>query len=203
MIQSTDPAAVRAAADSVFSDGAFDRGAVSTLWSRGLAWLGEWLNRLFDMATGNPLIGWSAVALVSVIAIVFAGRAMLLTRARGGAGLGSNAPARGRAAPAEALSRAQLAADAGRYTEAAHLLYEALLQAVAAQERVRLHPSSTVGDYVRDLRGRSSALFERFRDFARSYEYVVYGVGECDRERYERLLELAQPVVQPATRGRR
>jgi len=51
---------------------------------------------------------------------------------------------------------------------------------------------------VRDLRARSSSLFGRFRDFARSYETVVYGLGTCDRERYERLRALAAPIVQPA-----
>lgn len=90
---------------------------------------------------------------------------------------------------------AQELAARGEYTEAAHALYRALLEALARRERVRLHPSKTVGDYVRDLRQRSSSLFGRFRDFARSYETVVYGIGVCDRERYERLLALAAPIV--------
>jgi hypothetical protein len=54
-----------------------------------------------------------------------------------------------------------------------------------------------VGDYVRELRGRSSTLLDRFRAFARSYEVVVYGVGTCDQERYEQLRLLATDILQP------
>jgi hypothetical protein len=91
---------------------------------------------------------------------------------------------------------AQQQAASGDFTSAAHSLYLALLTAIARRGLVRIHPSKTVGDYVRELRARSASVFTRFRDFARAYETVVYGTGVCDRERYETLQRLALPIVQ-------
>jgi hypothetical protein len=46
------------------------------------------------------------------------------------------------------------------------------------------------------MRARASAsLVQAFREFARGYEYVVYGIGECDRDRYERLHGLADRIL--------
>jgi hypothetical protein len=98
---------------------------------------------------------------------------------------------------ADAWSAAQLLASRGDYTAAAHALYAALLDAGARQEQLKLHPSKTAGDYVREVRRHASPMFPRFRDFARAYEIVIYGLGVCDRERYERLLSLALPIVAP------
>lgn len=94
---------------------------------------------------------------------------------------------------------AQRLAKEGRYTDAAHALYAALLEGVARREDLRLDPSKTVGDYLRELRRRPSALVPTFRDFARLYEVVVYGLGFCDRERYERLYVLASGMLAPRT----
>ncbi len=94
-------------------------------------------------------------------------------------------------------ARAQQEAAAGRYTDAAHLLYQAILVALAGRERLRLHPSKTVGDYARELRARSSSAFPGYREFARLYETVVYGLQHCDRERWERLQALALAITGP------
>jgi hypothetical protein len=121
---------------------------------------------------------------------------MYLWRARtalriAGAGWGQN----GEFSRSDAWSAAQQLAARGDYTAAAHALYAALLDAGARQAQLELHPSKTAGDYVREVRRRSSPIFPSFRDFARAYEFVIYGLGECDRERYERLLSIALPIV--------
>jgi Domain of unknown function (DUF4129) len=90
---------------------------------------------------------------------------------------------------------AQRLATAGNYTDAAHALYQGLLLALARRDHLRLHESKTVGDYARELRSRSSQRFTPFRDFARTYEVVVYGLGTCDRERYDRLQRLAEVIT--------
>jgi len=92
---------------------------------------------------------------------------------------------------------AQDLASSGDYTSAAHALYAAMLESAARQQQIRLHPSKTVGDYVRELRSQSSSLFQRFREFGRSYEVVIYGIGWCDADRYRQLYALAVPVVRP------
>lgn len=158
---------------------------------------------------GSPPLYWAALATLAVILAALAARAAWLFYRRRDRGVAERAGSgwrgrRGGGAARDPWTLAQELAARGDYTDAAHALYRALLEAIAQRERVRLHPSKTVGDYVRDLRARSSSLFVRFRDFARSYETVVYGLGSCDRERYERLRALAAPIVQPdagAARG--
>jgi Domain of unknown function (DUF4129) len=88
----------------------------------------------------------------------------------------------------------RLAAD-GKFTEAAHALYGALLARVAARVPLRLHPSKTAGDYARDLRRSAPPVFGPFRDFARSYEVIIYGFGACDQPHFQQLIELAGRVV--------
>ena len=198
----TQPAteAVRDTLAAVFRQPAFDRSIRQTLWRRFLTWLDsifEWMG----LAAGeSTLLRWGArVALVllallvvgRLVQLLWAHRARLAMTARGGFG-----GARGGMA-GDPWTRAQQAAGAGRYTEAAHLLYQALLAALAGRERLRLHPSKTVGDYGRELRRRASPAAPVYGEFARAYETVVYDLQTCDRERWERLHALATPLVRP------
>jgi Domain of unknown function (DUF4129) len=87
-------------------------------------------------------------------------------------------------------------ASRGEYTAAAHELYIGILEAIAGRGEVELHESKTVGDYRRDLSARGSAVLSRFREFASHYELAIYGLGSCDRERYDRLQDLARGIVE-------
>jgi hypothetical protein len=53
-----------------------------------------------------------------------------------------------------------------------------------------------VGDYARELRRVQSPLAARYREFARLYEVVIYGVGTCDADRWARLQSLAADLVE-------
>ena len=192
--------AVRDTLAAVFRDPAYDRNLRESLWQRFAAWLARWFSELRELLAGSPRLGWALIVLATLLVLAIVARAVYLARVRAARraalDLGEAGGAHSRAA-GDPLQLAQRAAAAGDYTAAAHLLYRALLEAVARRERIRLHPSKTVGDYGRELRQRSSSLFTRYRDFARSYETVVYGLGTCDRERWERLDALARDVVTP------
>ena len=192
--------AVRDTIAAVFRDPAYDRNLRESLWQRFAAWLARWFAELRELLSGSPRLGWTMIVIAALLLVAIVARAVWLARVRaarraaldfGGPG-GAHARALG-----DPLQLAQRAAASGDYTAAAHLLYRALLEAVARRERIRLHPSKTVGDYARELRQRSSSLFGRYRDFARTYETVVYGLGTCDRERWERLDALARDIVAP------
>ena len=195
-------ATIRDAVDSVFRAAEYNR---FSLFSKLLAWLGhlwtalrEILSPLFARVTSSPPVYWGLIAILALLVIAAIARTVLLWRARRGlvaAGMAWELTPfrRGRGDP---WSQAQALAARGEFTDAAHLLYAALLESAARQQQLRLHPSKTIGDYVRELRTRSSALFGRFREFARSYETVIYGIGTCDRERFERLQSLARPIVE-------
>ena len=191
-------AAIRDSVAAIFRQPAYARSLRESTLDRLLGWLGEWIRTMYEAVHGSRTAYWTTITLFAAIVVAVIVRAAYLgylQRDTSAADRGYRA-AGGARGGRDPWVLAQELAGAGNYTDAAHALYRALLEALARRERVRLHPSKTVGDYVRDLRQRSSSLFTRFRDFARSYETVVYGMGHCDRERYERLHALAAPIVQ-------
>jgi hypothetical protein len=188
--------AVRDSIAAVFRQPAYDRSLARSLWSRIAETLARWAAQAFDAFQRSPALTRTVLVLAVLIVLLFCARlayVAYLERGRGASlgGLGTRGGAR-RGDPWEA---AQRLAARGEYTEAAHLLYAALLEAVARRERIRLHPSKTVGDYTRELRRQASPLWPPFRDFARVYEVVVYGIGTCDRERWERLDGMARTMI--------
>jgi hypothetical protein len=199
-----DPAAIQDTVASVFSAPGYNRTRTlgERFWEQVDRFF-DWLVRLFaplrDVARESPLVYWTLVVLLAAaLAAVLVRLAYVAYLRRTGIAAGTRLPgARSRGVESDAWLLTQRLSAEGRYTDAAHALYRALLEAAARQGELRLHPSKTVGDYLRELRTRSSRLLSRFRDFARSYEVVIYGLGECDRERYERLFELAGPIIRP------
>ena len=200
-------ATIRHAVDSVFRAAEFNR---FSLWNRLWGWLGDVLQRLwaalepfFSTMRGSPPLFWTVIVILAAMLVAILGRAAYLwyRRSLGTAAGGAWESVPHRRAGRDPWVRAQALAAAGQFTDAAHALYLALLEAAARQQQVHLHPSKTLGDYRRELRSRSSSLFTRFRDFAQSYETVIYGIGSCDRERYERLRALVLPIVRSTANG--
>lgn len=192
--------AIAEAAAAVFAAAEFDRSIRETIWQRVLGAINDLWLALRSMAGTERELFWVVVVLLALILAAVVARAgyLLWVRQVRGAALPGERRDVTRTRGRDPLLVAQEQAARGNFTDAAHALYLALLEALARREQVRLHPSKTIGDYVRELRARSSSLFGRFREFARSYEVVVYGIGTCDRERWERLNELARPILQMA-----
>ena len=171
---------------------------MQTLWDRFWTWLAERLGHITLSLRHIPGLRSAVIVILSILAVVLVARWAYIALS------GDQAIARrrrGRGGPAtlaDPWEEAQRLAALGDYTGAAHALYAALLGAIARREPVRLHDSKTVGDYARELRRLASPRFTAFREFARAYETVVYGLGSCDRPRYDRLLALAAPLVQVA-----
>ena len=170
--------------------------------ARKIDQLFDWIGSLFQGVGGvrssNPVLFWTIMAILLGVALAILGRVLWVAHLRRVQGIDARPELRGTASTShgDPWSQAQQYAAQGDFTAAAHSLYLALLNAIARRGLIRLHPSKTVGDYVRELRVRSSTVFTRFRDFARAYETVVYGTGVCDQERYEKLQRLALPIVQ-------
>jgi hypothetical protein len=194
---SLSDAAIRDTLDAVFASREFAGVPRETVLSRVLNWFGELLRELMQLTGGSRLLYYTVLLLTIALVLAIVVRVLYVAHARGalrrrGAGVFGTA-AGGSDDPWTAAQR--LAAE-GDYTAAAHALYGAILQRAAGEGLVRLHRAKTIGDYAREMRARASAsLLATFREFARGYEYVVYGVGECDRERYERLFGLAARLV--------
>lgn len=198
MIPQIPESVIADSAAAVFSAAEYVRGRPSII-GRIYRWVRDLFSPLGDATGSSPALYWSLIIGGGLLGLLLVGRAVYLAHRRragratesGGrqaAGLGGR--------PGDPWRAAEALAASGDFTAAAHSLYLALLEGIARRERLRLHPAMTVGDYARALRARSSGLFARFREFATSYETVVYGTGTCDRERYERLRALALPIVQ-------
>jgi Domain of unknown function (DUF4129) len=197
--------AIRDTMAAVFRQPAFARERPSWIGAqmdRFWTWLGNVLRSIFrpllQSRETNPLMFWILVTIIGLIVLAIIIRLGYVSYLRRTQGIDARAFSGGAGGPARGgdprLLARQLATQ-GNFTDAAHALYMALLESIARRGLVRLHSSKTVGDYVRELRGRSSAIYARFREFARLYEVVVYGTGYCDRERYERLHALALPIL--------
>ena len=100
-------------------------------------------------------------------------------------------------------SRAFTVETTGDFTQAAHLLYRGVLERLAANEQIRLHPSKTSGDYARELLRKGSRAHGEFRQFGRRYDHVLFAIGSCDAETYRILRDHAQRVVQLLERRER
>ena len=168
-------------------------------WVRGLInRVVAWLSPGFHALRHSPPLYWTVVITLVVLVALALARVLYLWRVRTARrASGDDWEQHGGVARGDAWAAAQRFAASGNYTAAAHALYAALLDAGARKQQLRLHPSKTAGDYVREVRRRSPAAFPIFRDFARSYDIVIYGLGECNRERYERLFSIALPIVRP------
>lgn len=193
---------IAAAVDTVFRDPAYQRLTLGqTVWrwfqSLLLRALGA-IFRWYDQLRASPPLFWTLMLILAALVLAIVVRAVVMWRwqhldvARGAVWRGM-----GRAGGDDPWAAAEKLAASGDYTSAAHALYAAMLESAARQQQIRLHPSKTVGDYVRELRAHSSSLFARFREFGRSYEVVIYGIGTCDAARYQQLYALAVPVVRP------
>jgi hypothetical protein len=178
--------------EAVFRDPAFAR---ASLLQRFGAWLldliASFLIRL-DPRGMPPVVFWVLAAMLAVVLLALIVRGPRSVRAAAGRAASTHAAV----GAGDAWSSARELATRGDFTAAAHALYAALLGFIAARGEIELHESKTIGDYVRELARRPSALLGRFRDFGRSYEWVIYGQGAVDRAGYDRLDKLAQQIVQ-------
>jgi hypothetical protein len=192
--------AVRDTLAAVFAQESYDRSVRETLAGRFWGWLGELLSellsRLLPGGDAPPLVRWTVLGLLALVVLAAVWRVAYVMWARREMRRGG-VMRQGRAAAVhgDPWTAAQQAAADGRFMDAAHLLYVALLQRLAGDARLRLHPSKTGGDYVRELRRASFPGMPTFRQFVRAYERLVYGRGACDRADYERLHTLARDVL--------
>ena len=196
---------ITATADTVFSQSAYNR---VSLWERFWGWVFDLIRRVWALVDPllsalrrSPVLYWTVIVLLAIVVVAVVVRAVYLWRQRrlfNAAALAWESSPLRRAGRDPWAAAEELSAR-GEFTDAAHALYAALLDRAAQAGQIRLHPSKTAGDYVRELRNRSSSLFTLFRDFARSYETVIYGIGSCDAERYHRLRALAGDAMRGRT----
>ena len=179
---------------AVVRDPAYHRDLQESLWSRLFQWLGElwgWLVGLIGRSGLARPIGYGLLALV-VVAIVL--RLFVVSRAADESRSARSTRRRDERVD-DLLALGRRLAGEGRFEEAAHAMYRAVLLSVARTERLRLDASKTSGDYARELRARGSPAGVPFRAFARRFDDGVFGHGGCDARLIDDLERLADPLL--------
>jgi hypothetical protein len=174
-----------------------DRGYHRSFWSsilgRALVELERFILWMVKALQGIPGGRTTVLVIVAAIVVLIVARLIILSRSDEDVGI-RPLGTRGRASRIDPWSEAQALAAAGDYLGASHALYQAVLRRLAETERIRLHPSRTSGDYVRELRRRGSPLATSFQAFGRRFDRVVFGRGECSADEFAAMLRDASAI---------
>lgn len=138
-----------------------------------------------------------ALAIVALLVLFVAARFVIAARARDEDGLRATRRRTGMSTD-DPWQTAETLIAQGRFEEAAHALYRGVIFSLGRDERLRLHPSKTSGDYARELRRRGAPAYTPFRTFTRAFDVAVYGHGGCDAVALDELRELSSPFRQRA-----
>jgi hypothetical protein len=161
---------------------------------RAFLWLGEAIERLVAFIRQLPSSRTIGLTILGIIVGVIVLRLVIAAFARE-EGRGRLRSRRGTASGEDPFATAERLAADGRYEDAAHALYHGVLLALARSDRLRLDPSKTSGDYARELRARSSASYQPFREFSRRFDVAVFGHGGCDAALIDDLRRLSAPFA--------
>jgi Domain of unknown function (DUF4129) len=172
----------------------YRRSLRQSLLDRFFLWLGELFSHLLRFIRFSPVSRPFGYVVLGLIVLGVAARLLIAAQARDD----SRGPLRRRTRASgteDPFVVAERLAAEGKFEEAAHALYHGVLLALARQERLRLDPSKTSGDYARELRARGSASYQPFRAFGRRFDIAVFGHGGCDARLIDDLRTLAQPLI--------
>ena len=171
-----------------------------SLLDRAFLWLAEAIERVANFVRGLPSSRAIGLTILGIIVAAILLRLLIAAAARdeGGARLGKR---RGAGDGEDPFVAADRFAAEGRFEDAAHALYHGVLLALARNERLRLDPSKTSGDYARELRARGSSAYQPFREFSRRFDIAVFGHGGCDARLIDDLRRLAAPLTPPRARA--
>jgi hypothetical protein len=192
--QEINPDSVNRVVAAVFRQGAYRRSLRRTLAEQILDWFADLFRSVGSAMDSHPALRYIAAALILTLILMIMAR-VAYTRQMERAAMPARVSARQNGGLRDPWASAQNAALAGNYVEAAHALYFAVLQALAATDRLVVDSAKTVGDYTRELRRASSHSLPLYRDFARIYEPIVWGSRDCDRSRFEQLSGIASRLT--------
>ena len=185
--QAADVWPARAVHDTVAAiirDGGYGRTLSQSLLGRLLKFLIDRIIELLALLKSMPSLRLVTIAATVIVVLAIAARLVTIRRLRDTAQRSARAPRLRGMMRENAWTLAQTLAASGRYTEAVHALYAAVVGELAASNAIRLHPSKTSGDYARELRASGAPVATQYRAFSRHLDRVVYGLRECTVEDY-------------------
>jgi hypothetical protein len=182
--------AVHDTVQAVVRDPAFRRSLRRSFADRILLWLSDWLEKMSRLAQHLPSTRSFALAFVALLVVFVAVRFVIAASVRD-ASEARSTRRRGGTATDDPWQMAEALIAQERFEAAAHALYRGVIVSLGKEERLRLHPAKTSGDYARELRRRGNPALEPFRAFTRRFDIAVYGHGGCDAAALEELRALS------------
>ncbi|MEO5814782.1 MAG: DUF4129 domain-containing protein [Gemmatimonadaceae bacterium] len=177
---------------AVVRDPAFRRSLRRSFADRILLWLTEVLDRMGRALEHLPSTRSIGITLAALLVLFVIARFVIAARAGDETGVRAVRRRAGSSAT-DPWQAAETLLAQGRLEEAAHALYRGVILTLGREERLRLHPSKTSGDYARELRRRGSSSDAPFRSFTRRFDIAVYGFGGCDVAALDELRALSEP----------
>jgi hypothetical protein len=178
---------------AIMRDAAYRRSLRESIFDRWLSWIAGIIRQFMSGVRESPSLRYTLLAAGALIVVTIAARIIVGRRTQSAAAARDIAARR--VIRGDPLAEAERAAADGRYTDAAHALYQAVIDSLARGSRLRIHRSKTSGDYARELRGVGSPAYATFRSFGRLFDRIIFGRGACDEGGYRELLELARPLI--------
>ena len=186
--------AVRDTIAAITEQPAYNRELGQSLVDRAVRFVFDQFRRLLEAVDSVPFGRTAFLAfLVVAVGLVIARLVMGIAAERRSA-VSRQGVADARSESAQLGAAQQLAAD-GDYLAAAHVLFAVLVATGGARGEFRVHPSKTSGDYVRDIRRKSTRWLHPFQQFRQRYDRVIYGKATCTAEDYEALLRDVQTML--------
>jgi hypothetical protein len=177
---------------AVVRDPAFRRSLRRSFADRIMQWLGEWFDKMEKAFTHLPSARTVGLIFVALLALFVLVRFVIAARAGDETGIRTMRRRSGTSST-DPWQTAESLLSQGRFEDAAHALYRGVIVTLGREERLRLHPSKTSGDYARELRRRGSASYTPFRNFTHRFDVAVYGHGGCDAAALDELRALSEP----------
>jgi hypothetical protein len=193
------PAAIHDTVAAIIRQSEYQQRLGRSLAERFWVWIWDQIRSLFDAVAGTPMARNLALVLAALlVAAVVLRIAYSASFERRAVRVRPGLTVRGVRAQPSLDDARRLAAD-GRYVEAIHLLYAAVLDTLAQQRAVRPHLSKTSGDFARELRARGHPSYDTFRVFVRRFDRLFYGYDTSDAHSFALLLADAERVLRTAT----
>lgn len=173
------------------------RSLAERLW----AWFWDQLGALFNAVAGTPaaravtLFVCGLIVAAILLRVVLAARSERYVRRA----IGTSGDRASGYLPT--LDDARKLARDGRYVDAMHVLYAALLDALVQRRLIRFHASKTSGDFTRELSARGHPVQDAFRAFVRRFDRLLYGYDVCDAAAFDALWGEAERVLSVAHAG--
>ena len=176
----------------IAAEPAYGSSTRQSLLGRFLRYVWARLEAFISFFEGSVNARVALIGAMLVVAAIIAARVIVarrLTEERRHRGLGIRAN-RGQNVDYWLIARDEAAH--GRYADACHAVYAAVLDTFAREGIVTFHPSKTSGDYGRELRRAGGEIVTDFRSFTRHFDRVIFGELSVSADDYARLRALAE-----------